>query len=118
MKSEPAIPPVSARPETVRKLNFLEQSPTIISPLQDSVVAPEQLEFRWNVVPDSMYYQIRVLTPDGDVMWEGDSKATHVKLPKQLTLNSGKYYVLVSAILKNERAAESSPVKFQVADSE
>jgi hypothetical protein len=118
MESKPAIQVTPSGDENTRKLKSLQYWPSILSPHPGSVVAREQLEFRWNAVPDSMYYQIRVMTPDGDLVWEGDSTATDVKLPRQLTLNSGKYYVSVSAILKNERAVKSSPVKFQVAGSE
>jgi len=106
------------RPEAVRKPNSLDSSVTILSPRPDSVLPLERIEIRWNAVRDSLSYHIRVLTADGDLVWETDSTVNQVKLPKQLTLNSGKYYALVSAMLKNGRTAKSSPVKFQVADPE
>ncbi len=96
----------------------MDNSVTILSPRPDSILPREQIEIRWNAVRDSLSYHIRVLTADGDLVWEIDSTVNQVKLPKQPTLNSGKYYALVSAMLKNGRTARSSPVKFQVADSE
>ena len=117
-KSEPAIPSTRPLPETVRKPNSVDNSLTILSPRPDSILPREQIEIRWNVVRDSLSYHIRVLTADGDVVWDTDSTVNHVKVPKQPTLNSGKYYALVSAMLKNGRTAKSSPVKFQIADSE
>jgi len=117
-ESEPAIPSTRPWPETMRKPNSPNNSLTILSPRPDSILPREQIEIRWNVVRDSLSYHIRVLTADGDLAWETDSTVNHVKLPKQPTLNSGKYYALVSAMLKNGRTAKSSPVKFQVADSE
>jgi hypothetical protein len=118
MESTPAIQVTPSGDETIRKLKSLEYSPSILSPRPGSIVLREQLEFRWNAVPASMYYQIRVLTRDGDLVWEGDSTATQTKFPRRMILGSGKYFVLVSAVLKNGRAAKSSPVEFQVADSE
>ena len=118
MESKPAIQVTPSGDETVRKLKSLEYSPSILSPHPGSIVLREQLEFRWNAVRGSIYYHIRVLTPDGDLVWQGDSTATQTKFPSRMILRSGKYFVLVSAMLKNGRAAKSSPVEFQVADSE
>jgi hypothetical protein len=117
-ESKPVIPPTRSRPETVRKPNSPDNSLTILSPRPDSILPREQIEIRWSVLRDSLSYHIRVLTADGDLVWETDSTVNHIKLPKQPTLKSGKYYALVSAMLKNGRTAKSSPVKFQVADSE
>jgi hypothetical protein len=118
MESKPATQVTPSGDETIRNLKSLEYSPSILSPHPGSIVSREQLEFRWNAVPDSTYYQIRVLTRDGDLVWEGDSTATQTKFPRRMSLRSGKYFVLVSAVLKNGRAAKSSPVEFQVADSQ
>jgi hypothetical protein len=118
MESKPAIQVTPSGDETIRKLKSLEYSPSILSPHPGSTVPREQLEFRWNAVRGSIYYHIRVLTPDGDLVWEGDSTATQTKFPSRMILRSGKYFVLVSALLKNGRAAKSSPVEFQVAASE
>jgi hypothetical protein len=117
-KSRPAVPYTRSLPETVRKPNSLDNSLTILSPRPDSILPREQIEIRWNVVRDSLSYHVRVLTADGNVVWATDSTVNHVKVPKQPALNSGKYYALVSAMLKNGRTAKSSPVKFQIADPE
>ena len=117
-ESKPAIQVTPSGAETIRKLKSPEYSPSILSPHPGSTVPREQLEFRWNAVRGSIYYHIRVLTPDGDLVWEGDSTATQTKFPSRMTLRSGKYFVLVTAVLKNGRAAKSSPVEFQAAGSE
>jgi hypothetical protein len=117
LESKPTIPAAPPPPETLRKPNSLERSPAVIFPHSGSVVARARLEFRWNGVRDSTDYHIRVLTTDGDLVWEADSTATYIKFPQSLSLNSGKYFVLVSAVLRNGRAAKSSPVEFQVEDT-
>lgn len=117
LESKPTIqvaPPVA---ETLRKPVSLEPSPAIIFPHPDDVISRQRLEFRWNAVRDSMYYHIRVLTTDGDLVWEADSIGTYIKFPDRMSLNGGKYFVLVSAVLRNGRPAKSSPVEFQVEDS-
>jgi hypothetical protein len=119
LESKPAIQVTPSGDETIiRRLKSLEYTPSILSPHPGSIVPREQLEFRWNGVRGSIYYHIRVLTPDGDLVWEGDSTATQTKFPRRVILESGKYFVLVSAVPKNGRAVKSRPVEFQVADSE
>ena len=116
-ESKPTIPPAPSLPETLRKPISLEHSPAIIFPQPDSVIARQRLEFRWNAVQDSIYYHIRILTMDGELVWEANSTATEIKFPHRISLNRGKYFVLVSAVLRSGRAAKSSPVGFQVEDS-
>jgi hypothetical protein len=117
-KSEPAASPGPSRSGPVRNLKSLESVPTITFPPADKVIARKRLEFRWKEVPDSLYYEVRVLTSEGDLIWEGDSSKTDVKLPTDLPLAAGKCFVLVSAVMKNGHLRESNPVAFQVASSQ
>ena len=117
-KDKPSVPAKTPEHETVRKLKSPEYLPTILFPQADKVIARERLEFRWNQVPDSLYYQVRVLSSEGDLIWEGDSPTTRIELPNQLTLHAGKYFVLVSAVMRNGRTRKSNPVGFKVADSQ
>jgi hypothetical protein len=103
--------------ETVRKLKSPEYLPTVVYPHSDMVIAREHLELRWEEVPDSLYYRIRLLTSEGDLVWEGDSTATRMELPNRRALNAGKYFVLISAVMRNGRTRESNPVGFQVTES-
>jgi Putative zinc-finger len=118
--SRPEMPAQSSTPkrETVRNLKSPQSVPAIVLPHPDSVIARERLEFRWNEVPDSLHYQVRLLTSEGDLAWEGDSAATHIRLPDDLALPGGRYFVLVSALMKNGRMRKSTPVAFRVASSE
>jgi hypothetical protein len=116
-KSEPAVSPGPARSGLVRNLRSLESVPTITFPPADKVIARERLEFRWKEVPDSLYYEVRVLTSEGDLIWEDDSSKTDVKLPTDLPLAAGKYFVRVSAAMANGHMRKSNPVAFQVASS-
>ena len=117
-KSEPAVSPGPARTGLVRNLTALESVPTITFPPAGKVIARERLEFHWNEVPDSLHYEVRILTSEGDLIWEGDSSKTDVKLPTDLPLAAGKYFVLVSAVMKNGHLRKSDPVAFQVASSQ
>ena len=113
-KSEPA-PAVRRRdPDIVRKLAPSGLLPILISPKQDNLVAREQLEFKWKPVPQSRYYEIHVVNSEGDLVWEGPSDQVVLKLPGDLTLRDGPYFVWISAYLYDGRVQKSAPVRFLV----
>jgi hypothetical protein len=110
----PTAPPVN---ETVRELKSPESFPTIIFPRADKVIARDRLDFRWSGVPDVLYYQVRILSLDGDLVWQADSTTTHIETSHTLALAAGRYFVLVSAVMKSGKTRKSNPVGFQVSDS-
>jgi hypothetical protein len=91
--------------------------PTLVSPKQDSVVALEQLVFKWKSVPRSRYYEIHVVTSEGDPVWEGQSDRAVLKFPGDLILKDGPYFVWISAYLDDGRVQKSAPVRFLVTAS-
>jgi hypothetical protein len=74
-------------------------------------------EFRWKTVPHSRYYEIHVVTSEGDLVWEGQSEASVLRPPADLRLNDGSYFVWITAYLESGREAKSAPVKFSLASS-
>jgi hypothetical protein len=115
LNAGPALGPGAAIRETVRQPRSLEYLPNITEPRSDSVLARGRLEFRWTDVPDAVYYQVRVVTTEGDLVWQGDSGITRAELPDRLGMSSGKYFVLVTAVMENGRTRKSNPVGFQIA---
>ena len=107
--------PSAAISETIRKSRSYEYLPSVTSPRPDSVVPPGQLQFRWSEVPDAVNYQVRVVTTEGDLVWEGHANVAQVDLPDGFTLNNGKYFVLVTALMENGRMRKSTPVRFRIA---
>jgi len=88
--------------------------PTIIFPADSSVIQPDRINFRWRAVPQASHYQVRVLTAEGELLWQHDSAENHLRADGGLILPAGKYFVLVSAVMENGRSQESSPVEFRV----
>jgi hypothetical protein len=99
-----------------RKPSSYETEPTMITPQQGQLVSRSHLKFRWNAVPNAAYYQVRLVTAEGDLVWEGSSGTRELGVPDSLVLNGGKYFVLVSAAMNNGRMHKASPVEFQVAN--
>jgi Putative zinc-finger len=115
---KPTKPVTPSERETIRGLESPENAPSFLFPRPDSVVPGNQLELRWVSVRGSLYYRIRILTTDGDLVWEGNSTVTHIQLPTRVSLKAGKYFALASAMLKDGRTAKSTPVEFRVEGSE
>jgi hypothetical protein len=70
------------------------------------------LEIRWHEVPDALYYQVRLVTPEGDLVWQGDATEAHIALPERLALEHGKYFVLLSAVMDSGRSRKAPSVGF------
>lgn len=88
--------------------------PVILSPLQDSSVRHDELEFRWKPLSRSRYYGISVVTADGDLLWEGQTQVSVLRLPSEIKLKRGSYFVWITAYLPDGQVAKSSPVRFVV----
>jgi hypothetical protein len=116
-KSEPAPTLTTPAHEVVRKPSSADLLPSVVSPHRGSIVARERLEFQWKTVPHSRYYEVRVVTLEGDLVWEGQSEGSVLQPPADVTLNDGSYFVWITAYLENGRQAKSSPVRFSLASS-
>ena len=116
-ESGPQPPAEATGREIVRDQTSPQLSPSIVSPKPGSVVSRNTVGFRWKTIPHSLYYQVRIETSEGEVVWEGQSTDTYLEVPSDAPLNNGKYFVLVSAFMENGHIMKSDPVKFQIAGS-
>jgi len=116
-KSEPGPTLGAPAHEIVRKPSSDNLLPSVVSPHRGSIVARERLEFQWKTVPHSRYYEIHVVTSEGDLVWEGQSEGSVVQPPADVKLNDGSYFVWITAYLENGREAKSAPVRFSLASS-
>jgi len=113
-KAEPLTSRNRPAPEILRKRQLSEALPVILFPRQDSIVVGDHLEFNWKPVSHSRYYEISVVTSDGDLLWEGQTEKSVLHLPSEVVLKRGSYFVWVMAYLADGRVAKSSPVRFVV----
>lgn len=71
--------------------------------------------FRWTEMPGSPFYDVRILTDDGDVVARARVPGTSWQPPPQVVLEPGaEYYVLVDAYPAGDRAVSSEHVPFRV----
>ena len=118
--SQPVQSPKSKTTQTqtpmVRSKTTEELLPQVISPRHGAVVRREDLEFRWEPVPEAIFYEIRVMSVEGDLMFEGKTEDTKLKLSSTAQLVPGaKYFVVARAHLRQGKAAKSNLVSFRLA---
>lgn len=91
--------------------------PKLISPRDGAVVRREDLEFRWKPVSEAIFYEVRVMSAEGDLVFEGQTEDTRLKLGSTAPLVPGtKYFVVARAHLRQGKAAKSSVVSFRLAE--
>jgi hypothetical protein len=113
-KSEPLSAPGQPAPDVVRNSAPSESLPALLSPKNGAVIRPKELVLEWKLVPHARYYEIHVVTSEGEPAWEGESKQIIAWLPPDITLSDGAYFVWISAYLDDDRVQKSAPVRFLV----
>jgi hypothetical protein len=120
MLRQPLVtPPVSvadSEPRVVRQAPSATSRPEIKFPAEGETVAAPDLEFRWSGMDGALFYELTVVTFEGDVAWQGQVDSTHARLPVAIVLMPGRrYYVSVSAFLAQGKTVKSPPIGFAVA---
>jgi hypothetical protein len=86
----------------------------LLYPREGTAVPLSDVEFRWEDVPGALYYDIRVVTEDGDVIWEGRAEDTEARLPPDVRLTGGqRFFVRVRAWLSEGKTVTSRVVGFR-----
>lgn len=111
-KSEPLSVPGQHASDVVRNSVPSGRLPALLSPKNGAVIGPKELVLEWKLVPHARYYEIHVVTSEGEPVWEGESKQIITRLPRDTTLSDGAYFVWVAAYLDDGRVQKSAPIKF------
>lgn len=113
--TSPAPTPVPTPPQRTVRGGPLAAAPEPVFPRPDSTIARQDLEFRWKEIPGSLFYEVRVVTADGDVLWEAKAQGTAIRPPHDLALTAGqKYFVWIRAHLPEGKALQSRASAFTI----
>ena len=105
-------PPPSA---TTRMATPADRALRVLSPSPGSTVDPDQLAFSWTEVPGSPYYDLRIVTDEGDIVAGQRVAGTRWQPAAPLRLEPGtEYFVLVEAYPSGDKAVSSHHVPFRV----
>ena len=92
-----------------------ELMPTLISPRNGATVQRSKLQFRWESLADAEFYEIRVVTAEGDPVFETKTEDSHLELGRDVQLKTrAKYFVSVRAHLRQGKTVKSSIVSFRI----
>ena len=111
-KSEPPAVPRTVVHDLVRKSTSTEPLLRIVSPRPKSVVSRDQLKFGWKSIAQASDYEVRVVTSDGDLVWQGQTEKTDLQVPRDVVVRDGSYFVWITAYLTDGRLAKSAPLRF------
>ncbi len=100
-------------PAEVRSVPCQLVAPELLSPEEGSIVGREQIDFRWREVAGAIYYEIQLVTAEGDVLWQGRTEETDALMPGTVPIAPGQeVYVWVRARLLDGKTLKSDTVGF------
>ena len=108
------IPPPDREPSADRRgTNAGIPQQLLLFPQAGQTVAAEDLTFHWSEVPNALFYELQVLSDDGDVIWETHTKSSSAKLPTSIhLLKSRTYFVRLRIHGSQDKVEESKTVPF------
>jgi hypothetical protein len=120
LRSEPSPPTQMSkskptRTAEVRSNTSEEMIPRLLTPREGAAVRKENLELRWQPVSDAMFYEVRLMSAAGDVVFEQQTENTSLKPGAAAPLIPGtKYFVVVSAHLRQGKTEKSALISFRL----
>jgi hypothetical protein len=111
--ANPATPPPAVESSAIRGTNPGTSRQLLLFPQAGQTVAAVDLTFRWSGAANAQFYDLQVLSDDGDVVWETQTKASWAKLPGRVHLSEGRtYYVRLRIHGSQNTIEESKTVPF------
>ena len=107
------------RPEPPATRNVPPSDPglRVLSPAAGATVEAWRLAFHWTEVAGTPFYDVRIVTDEGDVVVEERVDGTTWQPPAQLELQPGvEYFVHVDAYPSGDKASSSDHVPFRVSE--
>jgi hypothetical protein len=91
----------------------------LLSPPASSVIRPLEQVFRWTEVPGALFYDVRLVSLEGDLLLRERVEDTRWLLPETLKLEPGEeYFIRIDAYLSDSKFLSSEHVVFQVGGEE
>ena len=87
----------------------------VLAPVDGAALDPGTLTFAWNGIPGSLYYDVRIVTDSGDIVWQSKVETTRLNLPDSLQLEPDTdYFFRVDAHLASAKDISSPHVLFSI----
>jgi hypothetical protein len=93
------------------------QLPVVVFPRNGATLRRSELDLRWQPLADTVFYDIRVVTAEGDLVMESKTEDTHLRIADNIPLQPGaKYFVSVRAHLRQGQTVKSGIVSFRISE--
>ena len=103
---------------TTRSLAPSTSALQVLYPSPGMTVDARRLVVRWEAIPGSRYYEVRIVTESGDVITEQRVMATEWRPPGDLNLTPGaEYFVHVDAYPSEAKTIGSDHIPFRISDN-
>ena len=110
--------PKGAPPDKVRGPAAEAPSFEVVSPREGEILSREKVSFRWRPVRGAVSYDVRVVTEEGDLVWESRTEGNRAVLPASVPLEPGrKYFVWVVAQFPGGLTLKAQAVAFRIEGS-
>ena len=107
--TEPAAPEIRSGGQDL--------SPAVLFPLEGSKLRRSDLDFRWQPQADAVFYDVMVVTADGDLVREIKTEDTHLRIADDIQLvPGGKYFVKIRAHLREGKTVKYKIVSFRISE--
>lgn len=89
----------------------------ILNPREGGVVPAGEVEFRWATAERALFYEVSLVTADGDLVWQSRIEETEARLPPEVRLiPKERYYVWIRAQFSEGGAVKSKTIAFEVSE--
>ena len=107
--------PATPDPTEERFQGVTSAAPRLLMPESGTAVGSRGARFRWTAIPGAISYGVRIVSFDGDVLYEQTVFNTETILPANAYLTPGEtYFVHISARLSSGKSLEAEHVRFIV----
>jgi hypothetical protein len=100
-----------------RYIEPLASGPSILWPREGVTLELVDHVFSWTAVPDCLFYDLRIVSDEGDLVWQERLTQTRWNFPTALRLRRGdEYFVRIDAWLDDTKSLSSDYVLFRYGD--
>jgi hypothetical protein len=111
----PEVPQPGTGETAIRQAAPKLLAPALTSPRPNATLARGAIDFRWKGIHEALFYELKVVSAEGDLVWEARADGTSATLPSSLSLQPvRKYFVWVEAVLAEGKTVRSESVAFNV----
>lgn len=86
----------------------------IINPPEGTNLNRDAAYFKWNVLENSLFYEVHVVDLEGNPMWSARVNASETLVPPSVELPAGQYFVVVRAVMADGKLTSSKFVQFSI----